>query len=166
MSSTRLRSYRETKPDPDTGGQFCILGFSYIGLAELGGYERIFVDEDPSMAGLLYQIAAQIDQFAPLISQDYVQDLLAAFPEVESQAAQPPQIQPHPNAWIEPLTEREIDVLRLIVAGLKNQEIAARLYLSLNTVKAHTRSIYSKLNVNSRTQAVAKAGKPGLITKN
>jgi LuxR family maltose regulon positive regulatory protein len=65
--------------------------------------------------------------------------------------------------WIEPLSEREVEVLQLIAEGLANQEVGSQLYLSLNTVKVHTRNIYSKLDVNSRTQAVAKAKSLGLL---
>jgi LuxR family maltose regulon positive regulatory protein len=64
---------------------------------------------------------------------------------------------------IEPLSERELEVLRLIAEGLTNPQIAARLYLSLNTVKAHTRNIYGKLDAHSRTQAVARARALGLL---
>ena len=61
------------------------------------------------------------------------------------------------TALVEPLSRRELQVLQLIADGLSNREIAARLVLSLNTVKGHTRKIYGKLGVNSRTQAVAQA---------
>jgi LuxR family maltose regulon positive regulatory protein len=64
---------------------------------------------------------------------------------------------------IEPLTERERDVLRLMAAGLSNPEIAEQLYLSLNTIKTHTRGIYGKLGVNNRTQATIRADELGLI---
>ena len=64
---------------------------------------------------------------------------------------------------IEPLTERELEILRLIAEGLSNQEIGSQLYLSLNTVKAHTRNIYGKLGVNSRTQAAARARVLGIL---
>ena len=57
----------------------------------------------------------------------------------------------------EPLSEREMEVLQLIADGLTNQEIATRLFLTLNTVKVHTRNIYGKLDAHSRTQAVARA---------
>ena len=56
-----------------------------------------------------------------------------------------------------PLTDRELAVLRLIVAGLSNREIGVELYISLNTVKWYVKSLYSKLGVQSRTQAVARA---------
>jgi LuxR family maltose regulon positive regulatory protein len=64
---------------------------------------------------------------------------------------------------VEPLSERELEVLQLIAIGKKNQEIADDLVISLNTVRYHTKNLYGKLGVNKRTQAVAKAQKLGLI---
>ena len=129
-------------------------------LAEPGGFIRVFVDEGPPMAKLLY------DALSRGIAPDYVQRLLAAFPVDEPEQMLAYTIQSHEAEWIEPLTERELEVLQLIADGLTNQEIAAQLHLSLNTVKAHTRNIYGKLDVNSRTQAVAKARALGLISSN
>jgi LuxR family maltose regulon positive regulatory protein len=65
---------------------------------------------------------------------------------------------------IEPLSERELEVLQLVAEGLTNQKIAGRLFLSLNTVKGHTRNIYGKLAVHSRTQAVARARALGMLS--
>ena len=65
---------------------------------------------------------------------------------------------------IEPLSERELEILQLIAEGLSNQEIGSQLYLSLNTVKAHTRNIYGKLGVNSRMQAAARAKALGILS--
>jgi LuxR family maltose regulon positive regulatory protein len=64
---------------------------------------------------------------------------------------------------LEPLSERELEVLQLLAQGLTNPEIASRLFLSLNTVKAHTRNIYGKLDAHSRTQAVARASALGIL---
>ena len=68
-----------------------------------------------------------------------------------------------PGFLIEPLTERELDVLRLMAAGRSNPEIAEELVVALGTVKAHTSSIYRKLDVRSRTEAVVKAAELGLL---
>ena len=64
---------------------------------------------------------------------------------------------------IEPLSERELEVLQLIAEGLTNREIASRLFLSLNTVQAHTRNVYGKLDVHNRTQAVVRARALGVL---
>lgn len=64
---------------------------------------------------------------------------------------------------IEPLSERELEVLQLVAEGLSNREIAERLFLALPTVKGHNRNIYSKLQVTRRTEAVARARQLGLV---
>jgi LuxR family maltose regulon positive regulatory protein len=110
-------------------------------LADAEGYVHVVVQEGPPMARLL-QLAA-----ARAAAPDSARRLLAAFP----------------SASAELLSERELEVLELIAEGLTNQEIAARLYLSPFTVKAHTRSVYTKLDAHSRMQAVATARKLGLL---
>ena len=72
----------------------------------------------------------------------------------------------HSSALVEPLSERELEVLDLIAGGLTNREIASRLFLPLNTVKAHTRNVYAKLGVHSRTQVAARARTLGLLSSN
>ena len=110
------------------------------------------------MARLLYEALSH--EIAP----DYVQRLLGAFPVDEPEKAEISQSHGPDFELIEPLSEREREILQLIANGLTNQKIGARLYLSLNTVKAHTRNIYGKLGVNSRTQATAKARALGLLS--
>ena len=129
-----------------------------LSLAEPEGYFRIFVCEGPPMARLLYEALSH--EIAP----DYVQRLLKAFPVEEPEKTDAPQSHGPDTELIEPLSERELEILQLIAKGLTNQKIGARLYLSLNTVKAHTRNIYGKLGVNSRTQAVARAQSLGLLS--
>jgi len=126
-------------------------------LAESGGFIRIFVDEGPPMAHLLYEAATRG------IAPDYVSRLLGAFRVAEAKQAASSQTQPPEAELIEPLSERELEVLQLIAEGLTNQEVSSRLYLSLHTVKAHTRNIYSKLGVNNRTLAVATARSLGIL---
>jgi len=113
------------------------------------GYIRLFVDEGEPMLALLRQA------YALGIASDYVATLLAAF---GGQAASdlPP---PSPRGWTlaEPLTEREREVLRLLLEGASNREIARRLVLSVNTVKRHVYNLCGKLGVQSRTQAIARA---------
>ena len=91
------------------------------------------------------------------ISPNYVARLLAAFGE-EAELASPAM-----EALVEPLTEREVEVLRLVVAGLSNAEIAEELVIAVSTVKSHVNHIYGKLGVESRTQAVAQARTLGLL---
>jgi LuxR family maltose regulon positive regulatory protein len=129
-----------------------------LSLAEPGGFIRIFVDEGPPMARLLYEALSRG------IASDYVRRLLAAFPDVEPEQAGPPSTQAPEPDLIEPLSERELEVLQLIAEGLTNREIASRLFLSLNTVKAHTRNIYGKLGVHNRTQAVTTARALGIYS--
>jgi LuxR family maltose regulon positive regulatory protein len=131
-----------------------------LSLAEPGGFIRIFVDEGPHMVSLLYEALKRG------IAPDYVQRLLAAFPIAEPEQTDPSKSQVPESELIEPLSEREIEVLQLIAEGLTNPDIAARLYLSLNTVKVHTRNIYGKLGVNNRTQAVARARSLGILPSN
>jgi LuxR family maltose regulon positive regulatory protein len=116
-------------------------------LAEPEGYVRAFVDEGEPMAVLLRRAAAQ--GIAPV----YVGRLLAAF-GTEADDSSP---------LLEPLSDRELTVLRLVAAGLSNREIAEELYLSLNTIKTHAKSIYGKLNAHNRTQAVNRARELGLL---
>jgi len=121
-----------------------------LALAEPEGFVRIFVDEGKPMARLLYEKAAS------RIKPEYVGRLLAAFA-----TAAPPA--PKRVEMVEPLSERELEVLRLIAEGLSNEEIAQRLVLSLPTIKWHASNIYGKLGVKSRTEAVAKAKALGIL---
>ncbi len=124
-------------------------------LAEPEGYVRMFVDEGEPMERLLYEAASRG------IAPEYAGRLLAAFPDVDS--AQPKR---PPPEMVEPLSARELEVLGLIAEGHSNREIAAKLFLSLNTVKVHCSHIYGKLGVKSRTQAVAKAETLGILPSN
>jgi LuxR family maltose regulon positive regulatory protein len=140
----------------DTAGAMTALERA-LTLAEPGGFIRIFVDEGPPMARLLYEALSRG------IAPDYVRRLLAAFPNVELEQPESTKPQVSEAELIEPLSERELEVLQLIAEGLTNPEIASRLFVSLNTVKAHTRNIYGKLGVHNRTEAVTKSRALGVL---
>ena len=90
--------------------------------------------------------------------KEYIRKLLAAFLDKESQPSSPSS-----QPLIESLSEREIEVLQLIAKGFTNQEIATQLYISLNTVKVHTRNINGKLGAKNRTGAVVRARTLGIL---
>ncbi len=119
-------------------------------LAETGGLIRIFVDEGAPMVDLLSKAVTQgtMPQFAS--------KLLGAFDSMEKQDVSK-SVRPPSQLIIEHLSERELEVLQLIAQGLSNREIGERLFLALNTVKGHNRNIFSKLQVQRRTEAVARA---------
>jgi LuxR family maltose regulon positive regulatory protein len=127
--------------------------------AEAGGFIRIFVDEGPPMAQLLYEALSRG------IAPDYVRRLLAAFPVDEPMRVDLKRTEADQSELVEPLSERELEVLQLIAEGLTNQGIATRLFLSLNTVKTHTHNIYGKLNVHRRAQAIARSQELGLLPR-
>jgi LuxR family maltose regulon positive regulatory protein len=112
-----------------------------MSLAEPEGFVRIFLDEGAPMAELLRQAVAQD------LHTSYALHLLDALGEAA----------PAPQPLIEPLSERELEVLRWVAAGYSNQEIAQELVIAVSTVKKHINNIYGKLEVGSRTQAVARA---------
>jgi LuxR family maltose regulon positive regulatory protein len=116
-----------------------------LGLAEPEGYLRLFADLGLGMGRLLQAARAR------LVQPEYVDRLLAAFRDLPAASGAAPTSLP------EPLTERETEVLALLAAGLTNREIAARLVVSPETIKKHTASIYSRLAVRNRTEAVTRA---------
>ena len=123
-------------------------------LAEPEDYVRLFVDEGPPMAALLRSAAKKG------IRRSYAGRLLAALNETESSSRTGGQ-----PGLIEPLSERELDVLRLLGSDLDGPDIARRLIVSLNTVRTHTNHIYAKLGVNNRRAAVRRARELGLLSR-
>jgi LuxR family maltose regulon positive regulatory protein len=117
-----------------------------LSLAEPEGFVRTFVDEGPAMATLLRQALSR------KVAPGYVGRLLVA---CEGPAGQ--------RRLVEPLSKRELEVLHLIAAGMRNQEIAEQLVISVATVKRHLTNIYGKLGVSHRTQAVARAQELDLL---
>lgn len=125
-------------------------------LAEPEGYVRMVLDEGKNMMQLLYEASAHI------IMPDYTDKLLTAF-EVEQQKNKDKPDKAPAQPLIDPLSQRELEVLRLIAQGLSNQEICERLFLALDTVKGHNRRIFDKLQVQRRIEAIARARELGLI---
>jgi LuxR family maltose regulon positive regulatory protein len=122
-----------------------------IVLAEPGGFIRIFVDEGPLIAELLEKVLDEKND----VPRAYVKKLLSAF--------RLDKIIRTDDNPINQLSERELDVLRLMEVGFSNTKIAEELYISLNTVKTHTKNINSKLNAHNRTEAVKKAKEIDLL---
>ena len=93
---------------------------------------------------------------------DYTDKLLAAFEAEKRKSEDKPDLPPA-QPLIEPLSQRELKILQLIAQGLSNREIGERLFLALDTVKGHNRKIFDKLQVQSRTEAIARARELGLL---
>jgi LuxR family maltose regulon positive regulatory protein len=127
-----------------------------LDLARTEGHMGIFLDEGEPMRQLLISAAAQG------IMPEYAARLLAAFRDMPGLRLVQPLSLPA-SGLAEPLTQRELEVLRLISAGLRNQEIADHLVISLATVKRHISNLYGKLGVTHRTQAVARAREMDLL---
>jgi LuxR family maltose regulon positive regulatory protein len=126
-------------------------------LARPEGYARIFVGEGHPMQALLMDFRASNEKQSRGNNHEltgYVEKLLSAF-------TQPKDIQQ--SKLIEPLSKRELEILQLIAQGLSNREISKRLFLALNTVKGHNQIIFDKLQVQRRTEAVARARELGLL---
>jgi LuxR family maltose regulon positive regulatory protein len=134
-------------------------------LAAPEGYLRLFVDEGAPMAALLAEIVRRSSPVAA-----YASTLLSAFPEGDRETGRistsPVSLSPNlpsSRSLVEPLSAREIEILRLIAAGHSNQAIADTLIIAISTVKRHINNIYGKLGVQSRTQALARARELGLL---
>ncbi|MEP6986795.1 MAG: LuxR C-terminal-related transcriptional regulator, partial [Chloroflexota bacterium] len=128
-------------------------------LAEPEGYVQIFVDEGLPMAQLLSEAAARG------MMPNYIRKLLGVFKanQQRSVGEYPIHIAPISQSLIEPLSQRELEILQFIAQGLSNREISERLFLALDTVKGHNGRIYAKLAVQRRTEAVARAHELGLL---
>ncbi|UCC55006.1 MAG: response regulator transcription factor [Anaerolineaceae bacterium] len=108
------------------------------------------------MAKLLYEAAARD------VAPGYIGRLLAAFP-ADDQVPISTYSHSQTLPVVEPLSKRELEVIQLIASGATNAEIAQELYIAVGTVKNHVKNIYSKLDVHSRTQAIARSREFGLI---
>lgn len=125
-----------------------------LALAEPQGYVRLFVEKGKPLADLL-AVALQNEEFA----SSYVRHLYTEVMETINDAAPKPAESTLPD----PLTDRELDVLRLLETVLTGPEIATKLTVSVNTVRTHTKNIYSKLGVSSRRAAVRRARELDLL---
>ncbi|MCC6147218.1 MAG: hypothetical protein IT308_06575 [Anaerolineaceae bacterium] len=131
-------------------------------LAEPEGFISIFVEEGEPVEKIL--IALQKSDLLGKVRPGYVQEILAAFPPKlpsKEEISEGPEV----SSLVEALTSRELEVLRLIAEGDSNQVIAEKLVITVSAVKKHTGNIYGKLNINSRTQAVARARQLGLLSQ-
>ena len=133
----------------DVAGATAALGRA-LALAEPEGYSRVFLDEGSSMAALLRTFTK--DRSAPGYARRLLEAIVTA--PAAASVAQP---------LIEPLSERELEVLRLLGSDLDGPDLARELTVSLNTVRTHTRNIYAKLGVSSRRAAVSRGSELGLL---
>jgi LuxR family maltose regulon positive regulatory protein len=141
-----------------------------LGLAEAPGYVRIFVDEGKAIRLLLENLQARLRKKTAADSDTsllrrlvYTDKLLAAFPSVNPVPLPTKNLQPETVSPPDQLSDRELEVLRLIATGASNAEIAKTLFIALSTVKRHTGNLYGKLGVNSRTQAIVRARQLALL---
>jgi len=119
-------------------------------MAQPEGFIRTLVDKGQPMKALLEKLRSQAGEL-----KGYILTILAAFGETGRASI--------PQPLVEPLSDRELEVLRLVAEGMSNGEIAQRLIVSVGTVKSHVHSIINKIGVSSRTQAVARARKLALL---
>jgi LuxR family maltose regulon positive regulatory protein len=125
-------------------------------LAEPGGFIRTFVDEGASLAQLLDEAVALG------MMPDYLGNLLAAY-ETHAETYVDSSSGPLAQLLLEPLSQRELEVLQLIARGHSDQEISEQLFIAVSTVKGHNRNVFDKLQVHRRTEAVARARALGLL---
>jgi LuxR family transcriptional regulator, maltose regulon positive regulatory protein len=131
-----------------------------LALARPEGYVRVFLDEGRPMQALLSQWLAQAGA-SPV--RDYAAHLLSQFKAECPNAPTEPEKAPPVDGLIEPLSPRELEVLRLMALGKTNPQVARQLVVSPGTIKAHAASIYRKLDVANRTEAVARARQLGIL---
>jgi LuxR family transcriptional regulator, maltose regulon positive regulatory protein len=129
-------------------------------------YRRVFIDEGEPMLVLLLDYQSIVKQRVGMMDHSetiealaYLDRLLAAFPSQRDSGA------PGHGMLPEPLSDRELDILRLIATGRSNQEIADILVIALSTVKSHINNLYGKLGTNRRTEAIAIAREMGLLAE-
>jgi len=138
------------------GDQAVHLISDVLTMAEPEGYTRLFLDEGPAMRHLVSRAADRGSM------PDSIGRLQVAW-KTDTQQHENKSDVPPAQPLLEPLSERELEVLHLVAAGLSNQEISERLFLALGTVKGHNQKIFGKLGVQRRTEAIARARELGLL---
>jgi LuxR family maltose regulon positive regulatory protein len=123
-----------------------------IRLAAPQGYVRAFLDEGAAIVALLPAVRTHLDG---TVGPEFVSQVLNA-------AGVEPAV-PRTQALVEPLSHRELQVLRLLASGLSSTEVAEALYIAVGTSRTHIKNIYSKLNVHRRSEAIGRAQEMGLI---
>jgi LuxR family maltose regulon positive regulatory protein len=143
-----------------------------LSLARPEGFIRAFLDKPPALARLIHE---SIEPHRPptpgdspmdLLTKEYAGILLSAFSrerDVRVSALTAPARQPASEGYRDPLTERELEVLALLAEGFSNKELASHLVVATSTIKQHLKNIYAKLDVHSRTEALARARELNLI---
>lgn len=131
-------------------------------LAEPEGYLRVFVDKGEVMRLLLLDFRPTSEVQSAHTLRSYVDKIVRAFAQ-RAKVIPQPTITDQASGIVEPLTGRELEIIRLIAAGQSNREISQRLYLALSTVKGHNLRIFDKLQAQNRTEAVARARELGLL---
>jgi LuxR family transcriptional regulator, maltose regulon positive regulatory protein len=131
-----------------------------VTLAEPEDFVRIFVDEGKSMAELLKRLDTKSG--TPERKQ-YIRKLLSAYDAPSSFASEGKNYKGHPHTLVEPLSQRELEVLRLLRTDMSGPEIARELMVSLSTMRTHTQNIYAKLGVNDRRAAIRRAEELNLL---
>ena len=140
----------------DRSGAVALVGRA-LALAEPERYVRLFADEDPALAGLIEEAAPDA------VSAEYARKILEAF-GMEGPAPVPGDRQEaRDQEMAEPLSDREVEVLRLIATGLSNADAGRKLFIAPSTVKKHLENIYAKLGTRNRTQAIARARDIGVL---
>ena len=134
-------------------------------LGEPEGFISIFVEEGPPIETALQNLIAKGTTTST--QKAYIERILAAFPIAHTSVSKTSDSSLQTADKIHPpvaaLTERELEVLNCMADGMTYEEIASKLYISLNTVRTHVKSLYGKLVVNNRTRAIAQARRQGLI---
>jgi LuxR family maltose regulon positive regulatory protein len=134
-----------------------------VALAGPEGYLRLFLDEGERMKKLLQEYLRRQTSEPDGIDHTYAAGLLAILSHREDGGTRSQFQTPTSGALVEPLSERELEILRLVAEGLSNREIAQQSYISTGTVKVHLKHIFRKLEVDNRTEAAARARQLNLI---